>query len=367
LKYILRQNISNVKQYELDASGNWEALPANMNSDFKHISNIYAGYAGYALKLPKFGFRTGLRAESTTQNVKYKLFESNNFNVYYSNLVPSATLSYQLKPTQQLRLGYSIRIYRPSIWYLNPYVNDTDPYAISYGNPNLIPEKSNSFNLNYSFFSPKYTLNASVNYSFINNSIERYSFIDRDKPEVRQSTYDNIGSRKQATAFLTAGWTPNQKLRFNLNGGLYYMDMQSPELGISKNGIFGMSYFNAQLTLPKDFRVNAMIQYQGKYIMLQGSQSAIFYTGLSVNKDFLKKKMTVSLSCNNPYSKYLKIKSKTSSEFFETNTTNYSPMQEVRLSISYRFGTMKEAIKKVQRGISNDDVKSGSGGESGGQ
>jgi hypothetical protein len=142
--------------------------------------------------------------------------------------------------------------------------------------------------------------------------------------------------------------------------------MKSAELGISRNGVYGMSYINAQYTLPKDFRINAMVQYQGRYIMLQSEQSEIYFTSLGLNKDFLKKKMTVSLSTSNPYSKYLKIKSKTSTEFFESNYLNYSPMQELRLSISYRFGTMKDAIKKVQRGISNDDVKGGGGGEGGG-
>ena len=366
LKYILRQNISLVKRYDMDTGGNWIELPATMNSDFKHISNIYAGYAGYAFKAPKIGFRTGLRAEGTQQEVEFKLAPINNFSVDYFNLVPSATLSYQLKPTQQLRLGYNLRIYRPSIWYLNPYVNDTDPYNISYGNPNLEPERANSLNLNYSFFSQKYTLNASANYTFINNSIESYSFIDPQKPEVKQRTYGNIGSNKRASVFLTAGWTPNQKLRINLNGGLYHTDIKSDELGLSNSGLSGMCYVNAQLTLPKDLRINVMGQYQSKMIWLQGSQSALFFTSLSVNKDFLKKKMTVSLSCNNPYEKYLKITSKTTTEYYATNSLNFSPMREVRLSISYRFGTMKESIKKVQRGISNDDVKGGGGGEGGG-
>jgi outer membrane receptor for ferrienterochelin and colicin len=291
--------------------------------------------------------------------------ESKNFSVDYFNLVPSATLSYQLKPTQQLRLGYNLRIYRPSIWYLNPYVNDTDPYNISYGNPNLVPEKSNSLNLNYSFFSQKYTLNASASYTFVNNSIESYSFIDSLKPTVRQRTYDNIGSSKRASAFLTAGWTPNQKRRVNLNGGLYYTDIKSVELGLSNSGLTGVCFANVQLTLPKDLRITGMVQYQSKWITLQGSQSAIFLTNFAMNKDFLKKKMTVSLSCMHPFNKYLKISSTTSTEYFATNSMNYNPMQEVRLSISYRFGTMKEAIKKVQRGISNDDVKGGGGGESG--
>ena len=83
-------------------------------------------------------------------------------------------------------------------------------------------------------------------------------------------------------------------------------------------------------------------------------------TNISVNKDFLKKKMTVSLSCNNPYSKYLKVTTTTTTEYFAANGLYYSPMQEVRLNISYRFGSMKETIKRVQRGITNDDVKSGS-------
>jgi outer membrane receptor protein involved in Fe transport len=316
--------------------------------------------------LPKISFRTGLRAERTKQDVVFKLAESNNFNVDYNNLVPSATLSYQLKPTQQLRLGYNLRIYRPSIWYLNPYVDDTDPYDISYGNPNLKPEKSNSLNLNYSYFSTKYTLNASVNYSFINNSIERYSFIDLQKPEVKQSTYDNIGSRKQASAYLTAGWTPNQKLRFNLNGGLYYRDMQSAELGISRSGVYGMSYATAQLTLPKDLRINVSGQYQGRMFWLQGEQAAILYSSFSINKDFLKKKLTVSFACNHPFGKDIKLESSTSTAFFTTNEISYFPQRELRINISYRFGTMKEAIKKVQRGISNDDVKGGEGSTGGG-
>ena len=36
-------------------------------------------------------------------------------------------------------------------------------------------------------------------------------------------------------------------------------------------------------------------------------------------------------------------------------------MREIRIGISYRFGNLKEAIRKVERGISNDDVKSGGG------
>jgi outer membrane receptor protein involved in Fe transport len=366
LKYILRQNISNVKQYVLGTGSSWDELPSTLNSDFKHISNIYAGYAGYAFKEKKFGFRTGIRAEGTKQDVEFRLDKNQNFGVDYYNVVPSVTASYQLKPTQQLRLGYNLRIFRPSIWYLNPYVNDTDPYNISYGNPKLDPEKSNSFNLNYSYFSPKYTLNISTNYSYVNNAIERYMFIADEKPEVKQQTYKNIGRNQRAGIYVNAGWTPNQKLRFNFNGGLSYTDLKSSELNAANSGLNGNCYINAQLTLPKDFRINVNGSYMSGWVMLQGSQSGYYFASISANKDFLKKKLTVSLSCSNPFGKYLKFKMTMSNDYFATNYKQYMPIREGRISISYRFGTMKEAIKKVQRGISNDDVKSGGDNSSGG-
>jgi outer membrane receptor protein involved in Fe transport len=366
VKYILRQNISNVKQYEWDNNGqDWHQLPSTMNNDFEHISNIYAGYAGYSFKGTKAGFRTGLRAEGTKQEVQFKFAPQNNFDVDYFNLVPSVTASYQLKPTQQLRAGYNLRISRPSIWYLNPYVNDTDPYNISYGNPELKPEKSNSFNLNYSYFSPKYTLNVNATYSYVNNSIESYTYIDTASPEVKRQTYGNIGSSQRTGIYVNSGWTPTPKLRINFNGGVNYADMKANNDGLntSNSGLTGNCYINAQITLPKDFRINAGGMYMSGWVMLQGKQSSYYFVNFSANKDFLKKKLTVSLSCSNPFTKYLKIEMDTKNEgYFATHYKMLQPMREGRISISYRFGAMNEAIKKVQRSISNDDVKSGGGG-----
>ena len=362
LKYILRQNISNVKQYEQNGGGLWVELPTTGNNDFEHISNIYAGYAGYSFRSPKVGIRTGIRAEGTRQNVKFSLDKNRNFDVDYYNIVPSATISYQLKPAQQLRLGYNLRIYRPSIWYLNPYVDDTNPYNVSYGNPNLVPEKSNNFNLNYSFFSTKMTINVSTSYSYINNSIQSYTFINPDEPDVRQNTYGNIGRNQRAGLFVNAGWTPNQVFRINFNSGLNYADMKSDELNTSNSGLTGNVFVDTQITLPKDFRINASGQYMSGRVMLQGKQSGYYFANLGVNKDFMQRKLTVSLSYNNPFSRFLKMTASTSNEYFATNNTSFRPMREARISISYRFGNMSESIRKVQRSIVNDDVlDSGSG------
>ena len=364
LKYILRQNISKVGHYDMDANGEWTQVRNDYSSDFEHVSNIYAGYAGYSFKAEKFGFRSGVRAEGTWQEVKYRLDESKNFDVDYFNVVPNATASYQLKPSQQLRLGYNLRISRPGIWYLNPYVNDTDPYNISYGNPNLEPMKNHGFNFNYSYFSPKITLNVSASYSYTNNAIDSYTFIEDTNPDVKQRTYKNFGRHQYSGIYVNAGWTPNKVLRLNFNGGMNYADMKSSELDVSNSGLTSNLYLTAQFTLPKDFRINANAMYSSGYVMMQGKQSGYCFTGLSANKDFLQKKLTVSLSVNSPLSKVIKIKMSTYDDYFATNTTYHENVREGRISISYRFGSMKESIKKVQRSINNDDVRSG--GDSGG-
>ena len=59
------------------------------------------------------------------------------------------------------------------------------------------------------------------------------------------------------------------------------------------------------------------------------------------------------------------MESTTDDPAFNMTTVNYMRARDFRISITYRFGTLKDAIKKVKRGISNDDVDSNNGGGEG--
>lgn len=198
-KYIMRESSSDTEMFRQEgASTTWVDYP-RPESYFSHIQHIYAAYMGYAAKWKSFGFKAGVRAEGTALNVKYKHSPVQDFKSDFFNVVPNATLSYQINMSQTIRLGYNMRIYRPGIWYLNPYENDTDPQNVSYGNPNLDPEKSHTMNLNYSLFNMKFNLNVGAHYRYLNNSILRYSFIDNDHPVYpgrMVSTFDNLGKEQ---------------------------------------------------------------------------------------------------------------------------------------------------------------------------
>ena len=60
----------------------------------------------------------------------------------------------------------------------------------------------------------------------------------------------------------------------------------------------------------------------------------------------------------------MKMTNTTTGTGFSNTSTTWRNSRDFRFSISYRFGTMKGSIKKVRRGISNDDVKSGGNSES---
>lgn len=374
VKYINRQNKSNtLEQIYNDSTKMWEDHSRD-NSQFRHTQHIYSAYLGYLIRLNKFGIKAGVRAEGTSLKAEFARKPDMDFSTNYFDVVPNATLTYQIDMSTQIRLGYNMRIQRPGIWYLNPYINDVDPQNISQGNPNLDSEKSNNVNLNFSKFTQKFSINASLSYTFVNNPIERYSFtadfpVDDPRSQYNGAmwnTYDNIGKKQQVGMFLYGNWSPTTWFRIYMNGGLDYTDLKAPTLDLKKDGVSGRVFAGTQFTLPKDFRINLNGGYFSPWIMLQGKQSPFYFAGLNVSKDFLKKKLSVSVGANNPFWKTMKMEMTTNGEGFRNVSTNWRSAREFRFSISYRFGTMKGQIKKVRRGISNDDSKGGGENNQGG-
>lgn len=364
VKYIYRGSDSETdRRYYRDSIQDWESV-YDANSDFRHNQHIYSAYLGYAMKFGKLGTKFGVRGEGTSLNVKYAYDPSMNFKTNYFDVVPNLTLSYQITQAQQVRVGYNMRIRRPGIRYLNPYINDTDPLNISYGNPNLDSEKSHNIRLNYSIFTQKFNMNFSGNYRFVNNSIEQYTWVNDQG--ISETTYGNIGRTRSVGAFLYASYSPIAMLRIFTNAGMNYEKLQSTEGNLANDGFSGRVFAGAQLTLPKDFRIDLNGGYFSPRINLQGKSSSMYFTGISLNKSFFDKKLTVSLSCNNPFWKTIKMESNTADDTFNMKTVSYNHARDFRLSVSYRFGSLKDVIKKVKRGISNDDSMGGENENGGG-
>lgn len=373
-KYILRNNSSEDDRFDADDTGKYE-YNKDQSSHYKHLNDIIAAYLGYGLKVKRLSGRLGLRYEHTIQDVKYLVGRGEDFTKNFDDVVPSASIGYKLTDMSNLRLGYNMRIYRPGIWSLNPYLNDTDPSYISQGNPKLDSEKSHAFNLSYSNFTQKFNINISARYSFTNNSIENVTRLMPDTEieglknptgkDVLYSTYANIGKTRYASVNGYINWnaTPRTRIYMNMSGNYSYLEGSE---GMRNDGWSLFAYGGAQQTLPHDWRISLNVFGQTPWIMLQGKGSSFFDYGLSVNKSFLDKRLTLSAFASNFFKKYMDQSSTTEgSGFIRESNYKYS-RQRFGISVSYRIGELKASVKKAARTISNDDVKSGGSGSGGG-
>ena len=376
VKYILRDNAADNDRYEQtsDSPEADYAFDEEYSSHYKHQNDILAAYLGYGLKWKKLSGRLGLRYEFTHQEVKYLLGKGEDFQKDFNDLVPSASIGYQLTDLSNLRLGYNMRIYRPGIWYLNPYLDDSNPSNLSQGNPNLNSEKSHNLNLSYSNFTQKFNLNVGIHYSFTNNSIEHVNTLMQDTEipglqnptgkEVLYSTYYNIGKNRTVglNGYINWNATSNTRLYLNINGSYVYIKGAE---NLKNDGWTMFAFGGIQQTLPKDWRISLNLMGQTPWIMLQGKGSRFFDYSLSVNKSFLKKRLTLSAYASNFFKKYKRNSSHLEDVNFVQDSYNRYTRQRFGFSISYRIGELKASVKKAARSISNDDVKGGEGSSGG--
>jgi outer membrane receptor protein involved in Fe transport len=367
VKYIIRLNQSN-SGYDFMADGEWVNKP-QMYDKFKHEQNILAAYGGYSAKFQKWGMKTGLRYEATWLEAKFPKEESKNFKNDYSNLVPSATITYQLKPTQNIRFGYNMRIQRPGIYQLNPYEDTSNPNNIRIGNSSLDAVKNHNFSINFGSFSRLLNLNLNMSYDFENNGIESLTTLMND---VATTTYENIGGRKNLGLSGYVNWSPNDKIRIYSNMSGRYVNIKSnsnslSNVKMSNSGFTGNIFAGGQYSFPHNFKAYINTGYFSHQISLQGEGPSFFFHSLSFSKGFMNDKLQFRAYSQNPLKKDNEFKNITRNDDFYSKSLSTGRMRQFGVSVSFRFGEMKAQIKKAQRSINNDDNMGGGQGNQGGQ
>ena len=368
-KYIYRSNKSDAVYLDEQPDGTMQE-DLSQSSHFDQGQHIWAAYADYQLKWKKLGIKLGARYEHSSMDVEYKLTPERNFEAHFNDIVPTANVAYMFSPGSSLRANYNLRINRPSIWYLNPFRDNSNPTSVSYGNPNLDTEKSHTMGLTYSAFSAAFSANVSLNYMFTDNGIEQYSFMNDG---IMETTYANAGKKQNTKLSLWVNWNPGKLTRLSLNADGNYSDFKSNLLNTSNSGFSGSLYANLQQTLPWKLRLSAYGGGGSPSVSLQGDGNSYYFYGLSLNRSFLKEdRLNVTINGGNLFNKYKTYKSEVITDTFRSWSRGKHHSMRFGINVSWRLGDLKTKVKETVRTINNDDVKAGGGnggqgGEGGGQ
>ncbi len=355
----------------------WTASSANGN-DYNDDSalrltqhnDVYALYVSYSAKFGKFSGRAGLRYEHTRMGIDYKkLFNTGDYKDFTQRLndwVPNASLTYKLTDNSSLLASYAMRIWRPSVGQLNPFVNDLTYGELSYGNPDLKSEKSHRFELKYSNYGGKLGGEFSVSYLQSDNEIYTYRFL---QDGILNTTYANIGHYKSVDmgAWLEYAITPVMNISSWM--GAYYQHIEAQSLDNTKSrGWQAVLNLNYSYTMPWRLRLDAWGGFWTPWKSLQSKgDDTGYYYGLSISRTFLKdNKLRVAVNAGDFLEGRRHYRNTTTTPTFRSkNNSDYS-CWSLGISVSYNFGSLRSDVKRTRANVSNDDISNGSSGGNGG-
>ncbi|HTH82464.1 MAG TPA: outer membrane beta-barrel family protein [Mucilaginibacter sp.] len=377
-KYIIRRiNTSNELYSPLGSDFVYNALAS---STYAYNQNVGAAYTVFTFDLKKgYSILAGIRDEYTTidgtpQSLRQSIAP---FSQNYNTFVPSLTFQKKLTATQTIKLGYSKRITRPSLQFLNPYVDSTSVQAQKVGNPRLSPEVSQTIELGYNTYIGSSIVNLSAYYKHTSGLIEG---IATPIPVVVNgvvqggtiTTYQNIGNNNSFGGSFFGSVTPWKILTImgNINAYTYKPDPSGVfNLAQSQNGTYIQysGFLRASLTLPSDFIAESFAFGSSSRRTIQGSNPSFSIFGVGVKKQFDNKKYALGLNAIQPFSTYKTFESNLSSPGFTQTSKFQLPFRSFGLTFTYNFGKLSFSNpNQSKKGVNNDDLKQGDQGMGGG-
>ena len=333
------------------------------SSEYEYKNSILAGYGEYSGNWNKFGLKAGLRYEYTWQDVEYHLGNGDNFSTSYGSLVPTASMQYNLGTGSNLGLTYNMRISRPGISYLNPYVDKSNPIALFYGNPDLDVEKAHNVSLVYNLFTSKLMVNLNLHHNFVDNAISQYSFYDNNN--LLNTTYGNVVKSHQTGVNGYVNYLLTKDTRLFFNGSLNYIDLRSTVLDESNNGWTANIMAGLQQALPWNLKLSAFVITSTKSYNLQGYTGGFNLATASISKSLFNDKLNLSISGMMGLNKGGNLNIETCSR--GKNFTSYNnikvPIYGVTFTVSYSFGNTKMTTKQHKSRVQNDFIEQQSQGE----
>ncbi|MCC7402203.1 MAG: TonB-dependent receptor [Chitinophagaceae bacterium] len=267
---------------------------------FHYTENINAAYLQGSQTFGKdIVLKAGARLENTNMVGKQLIPFDTSFAIHRTDLFPYVYLSKKIMEIA----GYDLRAYlvyrrtisRPSYDYLNPFPRYVDQYMYETGNPSLRPQFTKNYEANISINERPI---AAIGVNDTKDIFTNVTYQSDTSKTVAYRTYDNLGSNKEFYLRALAAIPPGKRYFFVIvaqyNHNFYQGQYENQPLSYKKGSWTFFTYQSLKLDKRSQLSLHGFMRLKGQQQFYElgtfGSLNA------SVNRKFLKDKLTVTLS-----------------------------------------------------------------------
>ena len=343
------------------------------NSSFTYDRDIYSAYVNYGHKFGKLNMQLGARFEQykiegdftgldENGDVKNEKVTDDIFTVY-----PSAFFTFNPNDNDQFQLSYSKRVDRPGIQQVNPIREWSTPLITSIGNPDLVPQFTNSIEFNYTRKIKGGSITLGSFYRNINDVINRATYKDpSDANDVRQiltfanfDDTDAYGLEFSANYKIAKWWRANASMDYYSQKQFGTTDLSDPNAPTTevKTDIFNARISNS-FTVSKKLRLQLFAMYRGPREDIQWNVEPMKMVNLGANYSILKGKGNINFRVNDIFNT-MRFKFNSERPFVQNGRFKWES-RTAYIGFNYRFGGGKNKARSRKQRDNNE--KQGGGG-----
>ena len=337
----------------------------NTNSDTYDFQSIYshsnkynrsnfALYSIYSDQLGGFSYQAGIRTELTYRTIK--LVDNNEeFSINRWDFFPSIHTSYQFGGGTQMMASYTRRINRPRGWNLEPFLSWWDPNNVRKGNPNLLPEFIDSYEMGFQTLIGEITFNDDIYYRINHNRIDwvRSAYAEN----VTLNTFANVGTDYSLGTEYMITLDPLKQWNVNLMGNIYDYRIKGVlnDVPYEKKSFNWNVRFNNGINISKTTQLQLNIRYNSPSVSSQGRYEGFFRTDAAVKQDLFSKSISLTLQARDLLKTGKREFTSQGADFYSyTYYTREAPM--VILNVRFNFNNYKEKTSSNDNGPGNNET-----------
>ncbi len=322
-------------------SGSW-IINDEYSSGTNFKRDIHAAYTTFSNKVGKLEYMGGLRGELTLREIKNtKADAPSSLNRF--DLFPTAHLSYPLGEKADITSSYSRRINRPNGRDLDPTPNYYNRYAIRFGNPDLKPEYTNSYEIGMlkRLGEGRSFISADLFRRVTNNKIDQTTVKGEDG--IFYYYTDNFDKDYATGVEFTANLAYKKWLILNASANVFNYRITGEIDGesIDRESTNWGGRMNTTFKLAENSRFQITAFFRGPSVSVQGESKAMFFSNLSYRHEFMDKKLSATLSVRDPLGTARFQRESYDTTFYNSFRWEREP-RVVMLTLSYKINNFKE-------------------------